>query len=267
MLNDAHAGIRDRLGNIDELINAAADAAERGENLAEFLDHAALVSESDALDDSRAGLAADHPQRQGTRVPVRVPRRDGGGARSRTAAPSVEDGTGAAQIEEERRLCYVAMTRAEKRLYLSWAKYRRRYGGGSPERQHPRGSWRRCRANWWSRWSEGRQRPRSRPLRRAARRAAGSARKQSIHREDVQFVREHLSVLRRTRHADASPASRRLSGPQPPLSAQAPVRSAPKPAAPVPPPARPGAARGRSRFGRRVDHQPSEIRQRDGAAA
>src|SRR5262249_23681355 len=36
-------------------------------------------------------------------------------------------------IEEERRLCYVAMTRAEKKLYLSWARYRRRFGGGQPE--------------------------------------------------------------------------------------------------------------------------------------
>ena len=31
-----------------------------------------------------------------------------------------------AAMEEERRLCYVGMTRAEKRLYLSWARYRRR---------------------------------------------------------------------------------------------------------------------------------------------
>jgi DNA helicase-2/ATP-dependent DNA helicase PcrA len=29
------------------------------------------------------------------------------------------------------------MTRAEKRLYLSWAKFRRRYGGGSPEQSIP----------------------------------------------------------------------------------------------------------------------------------
>jgi DNA helicase-2/ATP-dependent DNA helicase PcrA len=38
-----------------------------------------------------------------------------------------------AQMEEERRLCYVGMTRAEKRLYLSWARSRRRYGGGQAE--------------------------------------------------------------------------------------------------------------------------------------
>ncbi len=38
-----------------------------------------------------------------------------------------------AAMEEERRL-YVGMTRAEKRLVLSWAKYRRRFGGGEQER-------------------------------------------------------------------------------------------------------------------------------------
>ena len=36
-------------------------------------------------------------------------------------------------MEEERRLCYVGMTRAEKRLYLTWARYRRRYGNSQPE--------------------------------------------------------------------------------------------------------------------------------------
>jgi DNA helicase-2/ATP-dependent DNA helicase PcrA len=36
-------------------------------------------------------------------------------------------------MEEERRLCYVGMTRAEKRLHLTWARYRRRFGGGQPE--------------------------------------------------------------------------------------------------------------------------------------
>ena len=39
-----------------------------------------------------------------------------------------------AAMEEERRLCYVGMTRAEKRLVMTWAKYRRRFGGGEQER-------------------------------------------------------------------------------------------------------------------------------------
>jgi DNA helicase-2/ATP-dependent DNA helicase PcrA len=34
-------------------------------------------------------------------------------------------------IEEERRLCYVAMTRAQDRLFLTWARERRRFGTSS----------------------------------------------------------------------------------------------------------------------------------------
>ena len=40
-------------------------------------------------------------------------------------------------MEEERRLCYVGMTRAETKLFLSWARFRRRYGGGQPEQSIP----------------------------------------------------------------------------------------------------------------------------------
>src|SRR5258708_6093042 len=39
-----------RIENLNELINAAAEAVERGEGAVEFLDHAALVADSDALD-------------------------------------------------------------------------------------------------------------------------------------------------------------------------------------------------------------------------
>ena len=42
-----------------------------------------------------------------------------------------------AAMEEERRLCYVGMTRAEKRLFLTSARYRRRFGGGQPEASIP----------------------------------------------------------------------------------------------------------------------------------
>jgi DNA helicase II / ATP-dependent DNA helicase PcrA len=42
-----------------------------------------------------------------------------------------------AAMEEERRLCYVGMTRAEKRLFLTSARYRRRFGGGQQEATIP----------------------------------------------------------------------------------------------------------------------------------
>jgi DNA helicase II / ATP-dependent DNA helicase PcrA len=42
-----------------------------------------------------------------------------------------------AAMEEERRLCYVGMTRSEKRLFLTSARYRRRFGGGQSEATIP----------------------------------------------------------------------------------------------------------------------------------
>ncbi len=39
-----------RLANLDELLNAAVDAGERGETIRDFLDHAALVSDADSND-------------------------------------------------------------------------------------------------------------------------------------------------------------------------------------------------------------------------
>ncbi|HJY06114.1 MAG TPA: UvrD-helicase domain-containing protein, partial [Bryobacteraceae bacterium] len=40
-----------RLANLEELINASVEAAERGETASEFLDHAALVSDADQVDE------------------------------------------------------------------------------------------------------------------------------------------------------------------------------------------------------------------------
>ncbi|MEO8025053.1 MAG: UvrD-helicase domain-containing protein, partial [Bryobacteraceae bacterium] len=40
-----------RIQNIEELLNAAAEAAERGETVADFLDHAALVADADSVDE------------------------------------------------------------------------------------------------------------------------------------------------------------------------------------------------------------------------
>ena len=117
-----------RIENLDELVNAAAEAAVRGEGPSEFLDHAALVSQSDALDSaSRVSLLTMH-NAKGLEWPVVFIAGLEEGlfphARSLESDP---------QMEEERRLCYVGMTRARKKLVLSWARARRRYGGGSLE--------------------------------------------------------------------------------------------------------------------------------------
>jgi DNA helicase-2/ATP-dependent DNA helicase PcrA len=47
---------------------------------------------------------------------------------------SIEDSSA---LEEERRLCYVGMTRACKQLVITYARTRRRWGGGAPEAMAP----------------------------------------------------------------------------------------------------------------------------------
>lgn len=117
-----------RIGNLEELLNAAAEAAERGENAAEFLDHAALVADSDALDEQAAVSLLTIHNAKGLEFPTvfLAGLEEGIFPHSRSLISE-------AAMEEERRLCYVGMTRAEKRLYVSWARYRRRFGGGQPE--------------------------------------------------------------------------------------------------------------------------------------
>jgi DNA helicase II / ATP-dependent DNA helicase PcrA len=121
-----------RLENLNELTNAAREAVERGESVSDFLDHAALVAQTDALDEQAQITLMTLHNAKGLEFPV-------------VFLAGLEEGLfphsrsliNEAAMEEERRLCYVGMTRAEKRLILSWARYRRRFGGGEQERSMP----------------------------------------------------------------------------------------------------------------------------------
>ena len=119
---------RTRLANLDELVNAAADASERGESLRDFLDHAALVSDADSADERAPVSLLTMHNAKGLEFPVVFIAGLEEGLFPHSRSLDSENG-----MEEERRLCYVGMTRAEKKLYLSWARYRRRFGGGQPE--------------------------------------------------------------------------------------------------------------------------------------
>ncbi|MGB7190774.1 MAG: UvrD-helicase domain-containing protein [Acidobacteriaceae bacterium] len=121
-----------RIENLKELANAAQDAEERGETLSEFLDHAALVSDTDQYDeDARVTLMTLHGAK-GLEFPVVVLAglEEGLFPHSRT----LNDPN---QMEEERRLCYVGLTRAMNSLTLTRARYRRRYGNDIPEASLP----------------------------------------------------------------------------------------------------------------------------------
>jgi DNA helicase-2/ATP-dependent DNA helicase PcrA len=119
---------RTRLANLDELLNAAADASERGESVRDFLDHAALVSDADSADERAPVSLLTMHNAKGLEFPVVFIAGLEEGLFPHSRSLDSESG-----MEEERRLCYVGMTRAEKKLYLSWARYRRRFGSGQPE--------------------------------------------------------------------------------------------------------------------------------------
>ncbi len=59
-----------RLENLNELMNAAAEAAERGESVADFLDHAALVADADALDEQAPVTLMTMHNAKGLEFPV-----------------------------------------------------------------------------------------------------------------------------------------------------------------------------------------------------
>jgi len=121
-----------RIENLKELANAAQDATSRGETLYEFLDHAALVADADSYSaEARVTLMTLHAAK-GLEFPLvfLAGMEEGLFPHSRT----LQDPT---QMEEERRLCYVGMTRAMDTLIMTRARYRRRYGNDSPESSMP----------------------------------------------------------------------------------------------------------------------------------
>ncbi len=121
-----------RIENLKELANAARDAEERGETLGDFLDHAALVSDTDQFKaDARVTLMSLHAAK-GLEFPLVFLTGLEEGLFPHSRSINNPDA-----LEEERRLCYVGMTRAMDTLVLTRAQYRRRYGNDMPEASIP----------------------------------------------------------------------------------------------------------------------------------
>lgn len=115
-----------RLENLDELLSAAADYQEGAErpSLEGFLEAVTLVSDVDGMEETadRVVLMTFHTAK-GLEFPVVVMTGMEEGLFPHQRSLNSEQ-----ELEEERRLCYVGMTRAMKRLYLTRARIRRVHG-------------------------------------------------------------------------------------------------------------------------------------------
>ncbi len=121
-----------RIENLRELVNAAMDSRDRGETLDQFLDHAALVSDADAYDEAAQITLMTLHAAKGLEFPLVFL-----GGLEEGLFPHSRTFLQPDDIEEERRLCYVGMTRAMDTLILTRAIYRRRYGTDLPEASIP----------------------------------------------------------------------------------------------------------------------------------
>ena len=115
---------RDRLQNLQELVNGMEEHRGVDTTLQDYLEQVALVTDMDSYDPAldRVTLMTLHAAK-GLEFPVvfMAGMEDGLFPHSRAAM-------GGDELEEERRLCYVGMTRAMERLILTHARRRRMYG-------------------------------------------------------------------------------------------------------------------------------------------
>ena len=117
-----------RIENLHELINAAEEFEETSDDasLEAFLENASLIAGTDSMreDEGQVLLMTMHNSKGLEFNIVFIPGMEEG---IFPVSRSMDDVT---KLEEERRLCYVAITRAREMLYLSYAQYRKMYGSG-----------------------------------------------------------------------------------------------------------------------------------------
>ncbi|HRV09127.1 MAG TPA: UvrD-helicase domain-containing protein [Acidobacteriota bacterium] len=115
----------DRLLNLQELLTVASGFGPGDESWQEFLDQGSLHTELDEIDEHAAVTLMTLHNAKGLEFSVvfLVGLEDGLFPHAR----AIEDRA----IEEERRLCYVGLTRAKKKLYLTYSRRRRLYGASA----------------------------------------------------------------------------------------------------------------------------------------
>jgi DNA helicase-2/ATP-dependent DNA helicase PcrA len=125
-LRQAYPDADARIENVDELVAAAEVYTEDRDDasLSAFLEEIALVADIDALDDAtgQITLMTLHNAKGLEYDCVIIAGLEDGLVPHYNSLDTIEE------LEEERRLFYVGMTRARKRLFLSYANMRRRMG-------------------------------------------------------------------------------------------------------------------------------------------
>jgi DNA helicase-2/ATP-dependent DNA helicase PcrA len=115
---------RDRLDNLDQLLAGMEERSGNTLELHEYLEQIALVTDLDTQDmqSDRITLMTLHAAK-GLEFPVVFM-----SGMEEGIFPGERAGDSGEQLEEERRLCYVGMTRAMLKLYMTNARRRRVYG-------------------------------------------------------------------------------------------------------------------------------------------
>lgn len=115
---------QDRIQNLEEMVRGMEEYSASDQALQDYLEHAALVTDLDAYaaDEDRVTLMTLHASK-GLEFPIvfLTAMEEGLFPHSRASGSDAE-------VEEERRLCYVGMTRAMEQLTLSHARRRRTFG-------------------------------------------------------------------------------------------------------------------------------------------
>lgn len=129
---------RDRVDNVEELYNAACQFDERQHgdtesdddsgDLQGFLEEVALLASVDRWDsrDERISLMTLHSAK-GLEFPIVIM-----AGLEEGILPLIRSDDDRSDVEEERRLCFVGITRAEEKLYLTHARSRLRFGNFLP---------------------------------------------------------------------------------------------------------------------------------------
>jgi DNA helicase-2/ATP-dependent DNA helicase PcrA len=124
LTSDGRQEAKGRLENLEQLLVGMEEHAATGGSIHDYLEQIALITDLDQYDatQQRVTLMTLHSAK-GLEFPVVFMT-----GMEEGLFPHARSGALGEELAEERRLCYVGMTRAMKKLYLSHARRRRVYG-------------------------------------------------------------------------------------------------------------------------------------------